>query len=45
MKNAWDNVIFTCNMMQAFKSKEDVSDWQKWSLSDAKNIFEKYGLG
>lgn len=29
MKNAWDNVVFTCSLMQIFSSEIDVDDWCK----------------
>ncbi len=29
MKNAWDNVIFTCSVMQIFSCESDVDDWCK----------------
>ena len=29
MRNAWDNVIFTCSVMQAFSSEKEVDDWCK----------------
>jgi len=29
MKNAWDNVIYTCSNMLAFKDEEEVDSWTK----------------
>jgi len=29
MKNAWDNVIYTCSLMQIFNSESEVNDWCK----------------
>ena len=29
MKNAWDNVIYTCSNMLAFKDEEQVDTWTK----------------
>ncbi|CAF4121663.1 unnamed protein product, partial [Adineta steineri] len=29
MKNAWDNVVFTCSVMQIFLSEIDIDNWCK----------------
>ena len=77
MKNAWDNVIYTCSNMLIFKTEDDVRswskrhdiqvgdivalekiwqfskewygnhlnpNWEKWSIDQARKIFQKYGL-
>jgi len=77
MKNAWDNVMYTCNVMLLFRNHEEVddwskrhgipkgdvqpvaniwamakvwygkhldADWKKWTLEEAKEIFERFGL-
>jgi len=27
MKNAWDNVTYTCSLMLSFPSEQDVDEW------------------
>ena len=77
MKNAWDNVIFTCSTMLVFEHKEQVVDWctrhqiplgdiqpiqrifdfskkwygnhlnpnwVKWTVEEAKALFQEFGL-
>ena len=77
MKNAWDNVIYTCSTMLIFENKEQVqswseshnislgdiqpieriwrfsqkwygnhlsTDWTKWTVEEAKNMFVEFDL-
>ena len=77
MKNAWDNVIYTCSTMLLFRSPEEVDlwsaqhqipkgdvqpiskiwafaqrwygrhrdrNWKKWTMEEAKAIFEEFDL-
>lgn len=77
MKNAWDNVLLTCSLMQLFQSENEINDWcqrhqypkgdiqsiekiwqfakvwygnhlckhwKKWTLSQAKNIFQEFNF-
>lgn len=77
MKNAWDNVIYTCSNMLVFENNEQVDswcikhnipkgdvqpiekiwefskqwygqhlnpDWKKWTMKEAKGMFNKYEL-
>lgn len=77
MKNAWDNVLFTCSTMLLFDSEAAINDWSKrhhiprgdiqplsnvwefakvwygghlaegwtkWSATEAKALFDKFGL-
>jgi hypothetical protein len=45
MKNAWDNVIFTCSLMQIFCSESEIDDWckrhqySKGDIQPIENIF------
>ncbi|WP_322046040.1 alkylmercury lyase family protein [Paraburkholderia sp. J67] len=77
MKNAWDNVVYTCSVQLLFRDEAQVdvwcstrgipkgdvrpieqiwnfarewysrhadTDWQKWSIDDAIEIFHRHGL-
>ena len=77
MKNAWDNVVYTCSNMLVFENEEQVddwtrrhnipkgdiqsletiwnfakkwygnhlrTDWQKWTVDEAKQMFKEFSL-
>jgi hypothetical protein len=41
MKNAWDNVVFTCSVMLIFSSEDDIDNWctrHHFSKGDVQSI-------